>query len=142
MSLYYALQRFKHELHSINFVINHKIIFTLYKIITQIRLKSLYLRPMFIDYHSLRLSLRNDMTTKQTISEFDLLLIANQVIQEHDNYIEGMRADSVTEKDDVLVFKGEYFLDSDGLPTPNTTAVFNMFKYLAHHLSKEFTVEK
>ncbi|MEF1305355.1 DUF2498 family protein, partial [Vibrio owensii] len=24
----------------------------------------------------------------------------------------------------------------------NTTAVFNMFKYLAHHLSKEFTLNK
>jgi hypothetical protein len=53
-----------------------------------------------------------------------------------------MRATSVEEKDDVLVFKGEYFLDDKGLPTPKTTAVFNMFKYLAHHLSKEFTLSK
>ena len=80
--------------------------------------------------------------SKQVITEFDLLLIANQVIQSHDDYIEGMRVDSVTEKDDVLVFKGEYFLDSNGLPTENTTAVFNMFKYLAHHLSKEFTLQQ
>ncbi|GMM88698.1 YciN family protein [Vibrio fortis] len=80
--------------------------------------------------------------SKQAITEFDLLLIANQVIQSHADYIEGMRADSVTEKDDVLVFKGEYFLDSNGLPTENTTAVFNMFKYLAHHLSKEFTLQQ
>jgi len=80
--------------------------------------------------------------SKQEITEFDLLLIANQVIQSHADYIEGMRADSVTEKDDVLVFKGEYFLDSNGLPTENTTAVFNMFKYLAHHLSKEFTLQQ
>ncbi|MFL7048189.1 YciN family protein [Vibrio cyclitrophicus] len=79
--------------------------------------------------------------TKKVIAEFDLLLIANQIIQSHDDYIEGMRANSVVEKDDVLVFKGECFLDSNGLPTENTTAVFNMFKYLAHHLSKEFTLE-
>lgn len=79
--------------------------------------------------------------TKKVIAEFDLLLIANQIIQSHDDYIEGMRANSVVEKDDVLIFKGEYFLDSNGLPTENTTAVFNMFKYLAHHLSKEFTLE-
>ncbi|MEZ8634570.1 YciN family protein [Vibrio cyclitrophicus] len=79
--------------------------------------------------------------TKKVIAEFDLLLIANQIIQSHDDYIEGMRANSVVEKDDVLVFKGEFFLDSNGLPTENTTAVFNMFKYLAHHLSKEFTLE-
>ncbi|NIY83912.1 YciN family protein [Vibrio hepatarius] len=82
------------------------------------------------------------MSEKKVISKFELLLIANHVIQEHDDYIEGMRADSVEEKDDVLVFKGEYFLDENGLPTPKTTAVFNMFKYLAHHLSKEFTLEK
>ena len=80
--------------------------------------------------------------SKQAITEFDLLLIANQVIQSHAAHIEGTRADSVTEKDDVLVFKGEYFLDSNGLPTENTTAVFNMFKYLAHHLSKEFTLQQ
>ncbi|MGD8109045.1 YciN family protein [Vibrio sp. TRT 17S01] len=82
------------------------------------------------------------MSDKKAISEFDLLLIANQIIQEHDDYIEGMRADSVEEKEGVLVFKGNYFLDDNGLPTMNTTAVFNMFKYLAHHLSKEFTLEK
>ncbi|MGY3569287.1 YciN family protein [Vibrio sp. SCSIO 43135] len=81
------------------------------------------------------------MSEKKAISSFDLLLIANQIIQEHDDYIEGMRADAVEEKDGVLVFKGEYFLDDQGLPTANTTAVFNMFKYLAHHLSKEFTLD-
>ncbi|MEZ8271478.1 YciN family protein [Vibrio splendidus] len=80
--------------------------------------------------------------TKKVIAEFDLLLIANQIIQSHDDYIEGMRANSVVEKDDVLIFKGEYFLDSNGIPTENTTAVFNMFKYLAHHLSKEFTLQQ
>ncbi|CAH6802033.1 protein YciN [Vibrio chagasii] len=80
--------------------------------------------------------------TKKVIAEFNLLLIANQIIQSHDDYIEGMRANSVVEKDDVLVFKGEYFLDSNGMPTENTTAVFNMFKYLAHHLSKEFTLQQ
>ncbi|MGR5093109.1 YciN family protein [Vibrio maritimus] len=81
------------------------------------------------------------MSQRKPISQFDLLLIANQVIQEHEDFIEGMRADSVEEKDGVLVFKGNYFLDDNGLPTEKTTAVFNMFKYLAHHLSKEFTVE-
>ncbi|KGY12870.1 hypothetical protein NM22_09160 [Vibrio tubiashii] len=81
------------------------------------------------------------MSDKKTISQFELLIIANHLIQEHDDYIEGMRAESVEEKDDVLVFKGNYFLDDNGLPTSQTTAVFNMFKYLAHHLSKEFTLE-
>ncbi|PMJ93453.1 YciN family protein [Vibrio sp. 10N.261.55.A7] len=80
------------------------------------------------------------MSTKKPIAKFELLLIANQLIQDHKDYIEGMRATSVEEKDEVLVFKGEYFLNEDGLPTANTTAVFNMFKYLALHLSKEFTL--
>lgn len=80
------------------------------------------------------------MSEKKVISENELLMIANHIIQSHDDYIEGMRADSVEEKEDVLVFKGNYFLDEQGLPTMQTTAVFNMFKYLAHHLSKEFTL--
>ncbi|MGC9462519.1 DUF2498 family protein, partial [Vibrio genomosp. F10] len=54
---------------------------------------------------------------KNAISSFDLLLIANQIIQEHDDYIEGMRATSVEEKEEVLIFKGEYFLDQNGMPT-------------------------
>lgn len=82
------------------------------------------------------------MNDKQSINEFNLLLIANQLIQDHEQYIEGMRAESVTEKEGVLVFKGPYFLDDAGLPTDKTTAVFNMFKYLAHHLSKEFSLQK
>ncbi|PQJ88914.1 MULTISPECIES: YciN family protein [Aliivibrio] len=81
------------------------------------------------------------MSDKKSISEADLLLIANQIIQDHENYVEGMRATSVEEKDEVLVFKGEYFLSEQGLPTEKTTAVFNMFKYLAHQLSKKFTVK-
>ncbi len=80
--------------------------------------------------------------SKKKISEFDLLLIANQMIQEHADYLEGMRATSVEEKEDVLVFKGDYFLTEQGLPTEKTTSVFNMFKYLAHQLSKEFSIEK
>lgn len=80
------------------------------------------------------------MTNKKQISEFDILMIANQIIQEHENYLEGMRATSVEERDEVLIFKGEYFLSDQGLPTEKTTAVFNMFKYLAHHMSKEFTL--
>lgn len=82
------------------------------------------------------------MSEKKIIPQNELLMIANHLIQEHDDYIEGMRADSVEEKEGVLVFKGNYFIDDKGLPTIETTAVFNMFKYLAHHLSKEFTLQK
>ncbi|WPC72235.1 DUF2498 family protein [Vibrio porteresiae] len=82
------------------------------------------------------------MAEKKSISEFDLLMIANQLIMDHEAFLDGMRADSVEEKEGILVFKGNYFLDDRGLPTEKTTAVFNMFKYLAHQLSPEFTVEK
>ncbi|CAM3676976.1 hypothetical protein VA7868_01364 [Vibrio aerogenes CECT 7868] len=81
------------------------------------------------------------MNDKKKISSTDLLMIANQLIQEHDQYINGMRAESVEEKDGVLIFKGNYFLNESGLPTEKTTSVFNVFKYLAHHLSKEFTLD-
>ena len=82
----------------------------------------------------------NTMNEKKAISAFELLLIANQLIQEHDTYFDGMRAISVEEKAGVLIFKGDYFLNDDGLPTEKTTAVFNIFKFLAQKLSKEFTL--
>ncbi|MDV5169445.1 MULTISPECIES: YciN family protein [Photobacterium] len=82
------------------------------------------------------------MSTKETISTDDLLMIANQQIQDHEAYIDGMRATSVEERGGVLIFKGEFFLDDKGLPTEKTTAVFNMFKYLAHQLSPKFTLGK
>ncbi|EOD78654.1 Protein yciN [Grimontia indica] len=81
------------------------------------------------------------MAEKTPISANDLLKIANEMIREHDAYIEGMNTDSVEEKAGVMIFKGEYFLDENGLPTPKTTAVFNMFKYLAHQLSKQYTIQ-
>ncbi|MGF1769291.1 YciN family protein [Enterovibrio makurazakiensis] len=81
------------------------------------------------------------MSEKTPISANELLTIANQMIKEHDAYLEGMLANSVDEKAGVMVFKGEYFLDDNGLPTPKTTAVFNMFKYLAHQLSKQYTLQ-
>ncbi len=80
------------------------------------------------------------MTNKQPISQQDLLALANKMIQEHDNYIKGMEATSVEEKSGVMVFKGEYFLNDQGLPTEKTTQAFNMFKYLAHQLSKQYTL--
>ncbi len=80
------------------------------------------------------------MNSKKYISEFDLLLIANNIIQEHDDYISDIRADSVIEKDGILIFKGDCFLDDLGLPSEQTPIIFNLFKYLTLHLSKEFTL--
>ncbi|MNC70652.1 hypothetical protein D3C75_1214870 [compost metagenome] len=49
-----------------------------------------------------------------------------------------MRADSVEQKGEILVFKGEFFLAEDGTPTGKTMAVFNMFKLLAQQLSGKY----
>ncbi|QNK34565.1 YciN family protein [Serratia sp. JUb9] len=67
-----------------------------------------------------------------------LLKEANNIIRQHEDYLHGMVATDVEQKNGVLVFRGEFFLDPDGLPTAKTTAVFNMFKHLAHRLSEKY----
>ncbi|MFW5400508.1 YciN family protein [Yersinia sp. 1252 StPb PI] len=67
-----------------------------------------------------------------------LLAEANKIIRQHEDYMHGMQATEVEQKGPVLVFRGEFFLDADGLPTAKTTAVFNMFKHLAHVLSAKY----
>ncbi len=78
------------------------------------------------------------MADRQPIQHQDLLTMANQMIREHDDFIHGMHADQVEQKGGILVFKGEFFLDEQGLPTAKTMAVFNMFKYLAQTLSGQY----
>ncbi|WP_425452685.1 YciN family protein [Edaphovirga cremea] len=70
-----------------------------------------------------------------------LLMEANNIIRQHEDYLHGMIATEVDQKGEVLVFRGEFFLDPDGLPTAKTTAVFNMFKHLAHVLSEKYHLE-
>lgn len=80
-------------------------------------------------------------TTERThIDRHTLLAEANRVIQNHDDYLHGMIATDVSQKNGVLIFKGDYFLDDNDLPTLKTTAVFNMFKYLAHELSEKYVL--
>ena len=78
------------------------------------------------------------MADRQPIQHQDLLTMANQMIRDHEDFIQGMQADQVEQKGGILVFKGEFFLDEEGLPTPKTMAVFNMFKYLAQTLSGQY----
>ena len=72
------------------------------------------------------------------VSSQALLDIANAMLREHDDFIAGMEATAVSQQGDVLVFKGPYFLDTEGLPTEKTTAVFNLFKHLAVLLSPRY----
>ncbi|TXH63310.1 MAG: DUF2498 family protein [Tolumonas sp.] len=81
------------------------------------------------------------MDNKHSIDKSSLLELANKLMKEHDDYLAGMSVSDVTEKSGVLVFKGEYFLDDQGLPTPKTTAVFNVYKALAQSLSRQYTLE-
>lgn len=76
--------------------------------------------------------------TTQPIDRQTLLAHANQLIREHEDTLAGIEATGVTQRNGVLVFSGEYFLDEQGLPTGKSTAVFNMFKYLAHELSEKY----
>lgn len=75
----------------------------------------------------------------QPIDRETLLLEANKIIREHEDTMAGIVATGVTQRNGVLVFSGDYFLDEQGLPTPKSTAVFNMFKHLAHVLSESIT---
>jgi len=74
----------------------------------------------------------------QPIDHQTLLAKANQLIREHEDTMAGIEATGVTQRNGVLVFSGEYYLDEQGLPTGKSTAVFNMFKYLAHELSEKY----
>lgn len=74
----------------------------------------------------------------QTIDSVSLLAKANTIIRDHEDFIHGMAVNSVEQKNGVLIFKGDYFLDDQGLPTPKSTAVFNMFKHLSHVLSEKY----
>ncbi|BBQ84212.1 MULTISPECIES: YciN family protein [Enterobacteriaceae] len=74
----------------------------------------------------------------QPIDRQTLLIEANRLIREHEDTLAGIEATGVEQRNGVLVFSGEYFLDEQGLPTPKSTAVFNMFKYLAHELSEKY----
>lgn len=74
----------------------------------------------------------------QPIDRQALLTKANQLIRDHEDTLSGIEATGVTQRNGVLVFSGEYFLDEQGLPTGKSTAVFNMFKYLAHELSDKY----
>lgn len=75
---------------------------------------------------------------KESISRQALLEIANQLIIQHNDYFVGLEANDVIQQGEVLVFRGPYFLDDQGLPTPQTTTVFNVFKHLAVELSAQY----
>ncbi len=79
--------------------------------------------------------------TRKEISKEELLKLANELIKNDYEYMDGMEATDVHQNGEVLVFKGNFFLDKNGVPTLKTNAVFNMFKKVTTALSKEYKLK-
>lgn len=82
------------------------------------------------------------MNQTQTINREALLRIANERVANHKDYFQGLEVTDVEQKGDVLIFRGNYFLDEQGLPGEKSTVVFNVFKFLAVELSPHYKLEK
>lgn len=79
---------------------------------------------------------------KKPISKDQLMLKAVELMKECDDYIDGILPTDVREVDGSFVFTGEYFLREDGTPSAKTLAVFNVFKFLNHRLSRQFYLDR
>ena len=77
---------------------------------------------------------------KQVINRADIIALANAQLPEHEDFIEGVKVESVSEQHDVITFKGESFLDENGLPTGKSMIAFNLYKWLCHHFSNKYTL--
>lgn len=75
---------------------------------------------------------------KQLITSHDLLEMANRMLREHEDYMQGIAATAVEQKNGILVFKGDFCFDEKGMPTPRSMMIFNLFKYLAQTLSGQY----
>ena len=74
----------------------------------------------------------------QPIDRETLLKEANKIIREHEDTLAGIEATGVTQRNGVLVFTGDYFLEEQGIPNSKSTAVFNMLKKLAQLHSEKY----
>lgn len=54
----------------------------------------------------------------QPIDRETLLIEANKIIREHEDTLAGIVATGVTQRNGVLVFSGDYFLDEQGYRRP------------------------
>lgn len=79
--------------------------------------------------------------SKQEISAQELISLANQLLQEHEDYIEGLEVREVSQHGDVLTFRGEAFLDDNLLPTAKSPTAFNLYKWLCHRLSEQYQLK-
>lgn len=77
---------------------------------------------------------------KQAINSADIIKLANAQLSEHEDFIEGIKVEAVSEQHGVITFKGESFLDDNGLPTAKSMIAFNLYKWLCHHFSNKYTL--
>ncbi|GAB3404325.1 YciN family protein [Erwinia aphidicola] len=82
------------------------------------------------------------MSQQQAVNREHLLALAREMIVNHPDYFSGLSVDDVEQKGDVLVFRGNYYLDDQGLATAKSTTVFNVYKALAVNLSARYRLEK
>jgi len=81
------------------------------------------------------------MSQQQPVNREHLLALAREMIVSHPDYFTGLGVDDVEQNGDVLVFRGNYYLDDQGLPTAKSTTVFNVYKALAVDLSARYRLE-
>ncbi len=79
---------------------------------------------------------------RKPIAKNDLIAIANKIMKECDDYVDGIEVIDVRNSNEAFVFSGEYYLNDDGTPSAKTLAVFNVFKFLNHHLSQLYILEE
>lgn len=75
------------------------------------------------------------------INKTALLQEANEMIEQHEHYFSGMTATDVEQKGDLLIFRGNYFLNEQGMPGEKSTLVFNVFKFLTTELSPRYQLK-
>lgn len=77
---------------------------------------------------------------RKTVSQEEIIRMANEMIKKDWEYMDGMEVTSAIQRDAAIVLRGEFFLDDQGLPTPKTNAVFNMFHRVSVELSRKYRI--
>ena len=79
-------------------------------------------------------------TPKTPVSREEVIRPANAMIKKDWEYMDGMEVTEALQRDEAIVLRGEFFLDEQGLPTPKTNAVFNMFHRVSVELSRKYRI--
>nr|UVX43045.1 MAG: protein of unknown function (DUF2498) [Bacteriophage sp.] len=69
------------------------------------------------------------------IPKENMLSIANSEIATIDGYFEGLSVTAVTQENDFIVFRGETFTDSCGLPSEKTKPALKVYRKLTEKYS-------